>query len=169
MIVTPDEARKLRGRAHPRPLSRHQQLHLEAHRRGWTRRQFLQMGAALVGAGGATLLSGTALAAPPGSGLPSQLPYTSPLLEVITGGLQIPFFLPVEVDPFLDPAPDPPADPTSLYNFNGFLGLVEADGVSAADQNSDGVRRTWACDVRFMKGVFENRDGVKQPGAFGFF
>lgn len=165
MIVTPDQARKLRARANSPPVSRHRHLHQEAHRRGWTRRQFLQMGAALVGASGATLLSRTALAAPPGSGLPSQLPYTSPLLEDITGGLQIPFFLPVEVDPFIGAN----ADPTSLYNFNGFLGLVEADGVSAADQNSDGVPRTWACDVRFMKGVFENRDGVKQPGAFAFF
>ena len=165
MFVTPDEARSLRNRAHSPTLSRHQQLHLEAYRRGWTRRQFLQMGAALVGAGGATLLSRTALAAPPGSGLPEQLPYTSPLLEEITGGLQIPFFLPVEVDPFIGAN----SDPTTIYNFNGFLGLVEADGVGAADQNSDGVRRTWACDVRFMKGVFVNRDGHKQPGAFAFF
>jgi len=162
VFVTPGEARKLRER---RPLSRHQQLHQEAERRGWTRRQFLQMGAALVGAGGAALVSRTALAAPPGSGLPSQLPYTSPLLEELTGGLQIPFFLPVEVDPFAGGN----ADPTTIYNFNGFLGLVEADGVSAADQNSDGVRRTWACDVRFMDGVFVNRDGGKQRGAFAFF
>ena len=164
MFVTPEQARQLRDRAQSRPLSRHQQLHLEADRRGWTRRQFLQMGAAVVAAGGATVLSRTALAAPPGSGLPEQIPYHSPFLEDALG-LQIPFFLPAEVDPFSGGN----GIPTTIHNFNGFLGLVEADGVSNPDNTADDEPRLWACDVRFMKGVFVNRSGHKQPGAFAFF
>ncbi|MDX1614702.1 MAG: twin-arginine translocation signal domain-containing protein [Candidatus Promineifilaceae bacterium] len=164
MFQLPDERAVAAAKARSPAFSRHQQLHVQAARRGWTRRQFLKMGVALAGASGASLLPTLARAAPPGSGLPSQLPYTSPVLKTLTG-LDIPFFLPLEVDPFSGAN----ADPSTIADFNGFVGLVEAVGVSDADHNSDGVRRTWACDVRFMKGVFVNRAGERQPGAFGFF
>lgn len=164
MFFPPDQARTLKDRAQSHPLTKHQQLHQEAHSRGLTRRQFLKMAAVAIGASGATLLSRSALAAPPGSGLPEQIPYGSPVLESLFG-LEIPFFLPFEVDPFSGAN----ADPSTIYNFNGSLGLLEADGVSDAEHNSDGVPRTWACDVRFMKGVFVDRDGNKQRGAFAFF
>jgi hypothetical protein len=122
------------------------------------------MGGALASTAAVSLLPGVVLAASPGSGLPSQLPYTSDVLRAITG-LNIPFFLPFEVDPFAGGT----ADPTTIKDFNGFVGLIEADGVSDAAHNSDGVPRSWACDVRVMKGVFVNRSGKKQPGSFGFF
>ena len=131
------------------------------------RRQFLK--ASLASAGFAVsggMLANRALAAKPGSGLPSQLPYTSSLLNSITG-LDIPFFLPVEIDPFFAGAAGPFGDPLTMANFNGVVGVVEAEGVSA--NNSEGVRRTWGTDIRFMKGVFTDRDGRTQRGAFGFF
>lgn len=164
MISIPKGTRLPEVKDQSRPLSRHEQLHQEAHRRGWSRRQFLQMGAVLASTAGASLLPAAVMAAPPGSGFPSQLPYGSPVLKSLFG-LDIPFFLPPEVDPFTDGT----ADPTTISNFNGFSGLVEAEGVSDAEHNSDGVPRTWASDVRFMKGVFVDRSGKKQRGAFGFF
>ena len=166
MIPVPDAAELAEARAKSPALSRHQQLHWKAARRGWTRRQFLQMGAVVAGATGASLLPGLARAAPPASGLPSQIPFFSPILADAFG-VPIPFFLPIEVDPFADPNAN--AVPTTIDNFDGFLGLVEADRVSDPVQSSDGVARTWACDVRFMKGVFMNRAGKRQPGAFAFF
>jgi hypothetical protein len=81
--------------------------------------------------------------------------------------LLIPFFLPFEVDPFADAAPSPLGDPLLIDDFNGFFGMIEADGVS--DNNSEGVDRRWGCDVRFMSGVFVDRHGRRQHGTFAFF
>jgi hypothetical protein len=108
-----------------------------------------------------------ALAAQPGSGIPKPVSGFSPILKGATG-LKIPFFLPIEVDPFAGVF-DPVAAPTTIGDFNGFLGLVEADGISDPNNNSDGVARRWAADVRFMKGVFRDRDGCAQRGTFGFY
>lgn len=148
--------------------SRHRALHRHAHAHNLTRRQFLQAGFALFGAGvGAGMLHRTATAAKPGTGIPRQIPGFSPALQSAFG-LQIPFFLPAEVDPFTG-SPDSVETPTTIWDFNGAVGLVEADGVSDPAHNTDGVARRWACDVRFMKGVFVDRSGRTQRGAFAFF
>jgi hypothetical protein len=134
----------------------------------WSRRRFLYTGGALIGATAvAPLLTRAAAVAAPANGIPSPIPGFSPVLQSITG-LEIPFFLPIEVDPFAG-AFDPVSDPSTITDFNGFLGLVEADGVSDAEHNADGTPRRWACDVRFMEGVFVDRSGRTQRGAFGFF
>ena len=144
-----------------------QPLHHHGHHQ-WSRRQFLHAGSLLVGALAAGFHWGTgvALAAPPGSGIPSQLPDSSPVMYDFFG-LEIPWFTPAEVDPFTG-AFDPVANPTALWDFNGALGLIEADGVSDPGHNSDGVARRWACDVRFMSGVFRDRAGRTQQGTFCF-
>ena len=129
----------------------------------WTRRAFLQTGGCLLGAAALGLPGRTATAAKPGSGVPVQLPYYSPIISPIVG-LDIPFFLPIEVDPFAGNA-DPVADPSTIWGFNGRIGLIEADGVA---QEEDGTPRRWAADIRFMKGVFIDRQGNKQRGAFSF-
>jgi hypothetical protein len=132
----------------------------------WSRRQFLQASGLLVGAvaAGFPWGGGRPLAAPPGSGFPSQLPDFSPVMYDFFG-LEIPWFTPDEVDPFTD-AFDPVVTPTTIWDFNGSLGLIDADGVS--EHNSDGVARRWACDVRFMTGVFRDRAGRTQQGTFCF-
>ena len=134
----------------------------------WSRRQFLQASSLLLGAvaAGFPWGGGTALAAPPGSGIPSQLPDGSPVLHDVFG-IEIPFFLPPEVDPFTA-AFDPVANPTTIWDFNGTLGLIEANGVSDPNHSSDAVARLWACDVRFMTGVFRDRGGRTQQGTFCF-
>ena len=146
-----------------------QLFHHHIHYQPWSRRHFLQASGLLVGAvaAGFPWGGGTALAAKPGSGIPSQLPDFSPILQPIFG-VEIPFFLPIEVDPFAG-AFDPVANPATIWDFNGFLGLIEADGVNDPNNSSDGMARRWAGDVRFMTGVFRDRDGRTQRGTFGFF
>jgi hypothetical protein len=135
----------------------------------WSRRQFLQAIGLLLGATAAGFPwgGGTALAAKPGSGIPSQLPNGSPVLQDASG-IEIPFFRPIEVNPFAGVF-DPVANPTTIWDFNGALGLIAAHGVSDPDHNSDGVARFWNCDVRFMTGVFRDRAGRTQQGTFCFF
>jgi hypothetical protein len=142
-------------------------FHHHGHHR-WSRRQFLQASGLLLSAvtAGFPWGGGTALAAKPGSGIPSQLPDGSPIISDFFG-LEIPWFSPAEVDPFTG-AFDPVVNPTTIWDFNGFLGLIEADGVSDPNHNSDGVARRWSCDVRFMMGVFRDRAGRTQQGTFCF-
>jgi len=124
------------------------------------------MGGMLLGAAvSVPVLGGTAGAAPPGTGIPS--PVCGPPSPVCgSPPVCFPFFPPSAVDPFAHPAPSPLADPLLINDFNGVFGLIEADGIS--DNNSDGVDRRWACDVRFMSGVFADRQGRRQPGTFAF-
>jgi hypothetical protein len=132
----------------------------------WSRRQFLRTSSLLLGTLAAGLPWGgeRVLAAPLGSGIPSQLPDFSPVMYDFFG-LEIPWFTPAEVDPFTGDF-NPVANPTSIWDFNGSVGLIDADGVS--DHNSEGIARRWACDVRFMSGVFRDRAGQTQQGAFCF-
>jgi hypothetical protein len=146
------------------PLLSHHHSHCR-----WSRRQFLRAGGLLLGvvAAGAHWGGEPAVAGNPGSGIPSQLPDGSQALEDLYG-LPIPVFRPVEVNPFAG-AFDPLSNPTTIWDFNGAIGLVAAHGVSDPAQNSDGVARFWNADVRFMKGVFKDRSGHIQPGTFAFF
>lgn len=101
-----------------------------------------------------------------GRGLPKPVAGYSPLLKAETGGSEIPFFLPVEVDPFTDYPAGPPQDPSLIGDFNGVVSMVEASGVTS--NNSDGVPQLWACDIRTMTGTFVNRQGRRQTGSFAF-
>ena len=58
-------------------------------------------------------------------------------------------------------------DPSTITDFNGYLGIIEADGVT--NNNSEGVDRRWAADIRFMKGTYFDREGHRRSGSFGFF
>jgi hypothetical protein len=140
--------------------------HHDHHR--WSRWRFLQASGLLVGAvaTGFPWRGGSVLAAPSGSGIPSRLPDFWPVLQDAFG-IEIPAFVPIEVDPFAG-AFDRVANPTMIWDFNGSFGLIEATGVSDPDHNSDGVARRWHCDVRFMRGMFRDRAGRTQYGAFGF-
>jgi hypothetical protein len=144
---------------HPSPHRHHQPL---------SRRRFFLAGGLLAGAvaSGFSGGAGTALAAQRKSELPSQLPDFSPIVKDIFG-VEIPAHLPIEVDPF-GATVEPVANPSMIWDFDGALGLIEANGVSNPTNNSEGVARRWACDVRFMTGLFQSRDGRKQRGTFGF-
>ena len=56
-------------------------------------------------------------------------------------------------------------DPSSIYNFNGFVGGARLQG---AGTDNSGNTLTWDVDLRFMQGVFQASDGSIQRGTFAF-
>lgn len=137
------------------------------HGHHFSRRDFLRSGAAFMAlAAGLGRINGAAFAGS-GSGIPTQLPGFSPVLKDLGLG-EIPFYLPVEIDPFLGVF-DPVQVPSTMWDFKGLVAMAEVEGVSHPANNSDGVARTWAVDFRYMDGMFIDREGNRQRGTFGFF
>lgn len=142
------------------------------HRHGaLTRRQFLQAGA---GAAAATLAVATGLgrqtawAAPSGSD-PQPIPYGTQFL-----GPAGPLFH-VEAPGY--PLPNPPFDtnpatndPSTITDFNGFVGLVYVGGQGTRRDRVTGATAElyWECDMRFMVGEYVGKDGHHRHGTFGF-
>jgi hypothetical protein len=63
------------------------------------------------------------------------------------------------------------AEPSSITDFNGFIGLTFVDGIVTRTNTTTGeVRRLpfLASDMRFMKGVFRDTQGRVRQGAFAF-
>lgn len=133
---------------------------------GMTRRQFLKRtGAVLLGATLGTALGSKIwplhLAAAHNDHEPVHIPGGSPLLG---GGFHVfgPGF------PDFDPAD---AEPATITDFNGFVGLTYIDGmVTRTNTRTGEVRRLpfLGTDMRFMKGVFRGTDGQIHNGAFAF-
>jgi hypothetical protein len=57
-------------------------------------------------------------------------------------------------------------DPSTITDFNGFLGVGEWAGGTGEDQN--GRSLFWAADARFMDGEYIGLDGRRHEGAFAF-
>ena len=70
------------------------------------------------------------------------------------------------------PGFDPPdAEPSTITNFNGFLGLAYISGEVKRTNTATGEVRTLPFvnnDMRFMKGNFRGTDGRMHHGAFAF-
>lgn len=139
------------------------------HRHGaLTRRQFLQAGAAALAAGAGLGRTRTAWASPPASA-PRAIPYGSeflgpggPLLHVEAPGYPLPN------PPFdTDPAH---ADPSTITDFNGFVGLVYVGGQGTRRDRTTGetAELYWEVDLRFMVGEYVGHDGHHHHGTFGF-
>jgi TAT (twin-arginine translocation) pathway-exported protein len=150
------------------------QLFARPHRHGaLTRRQFLK-------AGGAA----TALAVSSGIGLPQAvgaasqkkspadprpIPYGTPFL------FPDPTIFHVEAPGY--PLPNPPFDtnpatndPSTITDFNGFVGLVFVGGQGTHhDLVTDRTETLyWEVDMRFMVGEYVGKDGRHHHGTFGF-
>jgi hypothetical protein len=54
-------------------------------------------------------------------------------------------------------------DPSSIYNFNGFVAEVRVDGTGT---DNNGNTLLWEVDLRFMDGVYQGVDGNIHHGAF---
>jgi hypothetical protein len=124
-----------------------------------SRRQMLRT----TGAAGAALLAGfpaRALAGRPGSGIPTPIPAG--------------FFFPGRVDG--SPSPTDPTgthpgrDPSTIYDFNGFIGVanLELSGTGTDTTTGDAAPYTFETDMRFLKGVFIDTAGRTRRGAFAF-
>lgn len=63
----------------------------------------------------------------------------------------------------------PGIDPSSITDFNGFVGVADVRGIGTAT-NPDGSTETllFDTDMRFMDGVYVGQDGRKHQGTFGF-
>jgi hypothetical protein len=65
--------------------------------------------------------------------------------------------------------PGPGADPSSITDFNGFVGFADVQGTGTAT-NPDGSTETllFDTDMRFMSGTYLGKDSRTYKGAFGF-
>lgn len=63
----------------------------------------------------------------------------------------------------------PGMDPSSITDFNGFVGVAQVQGTGTGT-NPDGSVETllFDTDMRFMSGVYVGQDGAVHKGAFGF-
>jgi hypothetical protein len=118
-----------------------------------SRRQFIGSVGATSAVAGVSLLSRSALAAKPSNAAPK------PTANTITEGGKT-FHLTLF---------GPGIDPSSIYDFNGFVGVAEVQGTGTAT-NQDGSTETllFDTDMRFMSGVYVGTDGAVHKGAFAF-
>ena len=132
--------------------------------RSWSRREFVRStggGAAAAAALGSTLLRPQLLsAAAPDDPLP--IPGGTPALG---GGFHL-------YGPTADGSFDPiDAEPASITNFDGVVGLAYVDGTVTRTEISTGdqvEQRFIASDMRFMQGIYRGVDGKPRQGTFGF-
>ena len=63
----------------------------------------------------------------------------------------------------------PGIDPSSIADFNGFVGVADVQGTGTGT-NPDGSTESllFDSDMRFMSGVYVGMDGAVHKGAFGF-
>jgi hypothetical protein len=133
--------------------------HARFWQRALSRRQFARTaaGVAVFGAAAGSGLLQPRLAAADGSFVPVPIPGATPFL-----GGSFHLFGPASIDPI-------DAEPSTITNFNGFLGLAYISGTVTQTNTSTGEVRTLPfvdCDMRFMKGDFRDADGRLRQGAF---
>jgi hypothetical protein len=125
-----------------------------------SRRQFFRTtGAALLGAALSPELLRPSVAAAHGSHNPVPIPGGTPILG---GGFHV--FGPGLIDPV-------DAEPSSITDFNGFVGLAFISGMVTRTNTRTGEVRALPYlqnDMRFMQGVFRGQDGNMHQGTFGF-
>ncbi len=131
-----------------------------------SRRQFVRATGATI-AGGVALGSGVlrpirVQAAAPAFDDPLPIPGGSPTLG---GAFHV--YGPSPTG-FLDPVD---AEPASITNFNGVVGLAYIDGMVTQTRVSNGESTRYpfvASDMRFMQGVYRGVDEKPRQGTFGF-
>jgi hypothetical protein len=126
-------------------------------RHGLSRRAFI--GGTAAAAGGAALGSGLLWPAAGSAALVSGQPAPRPTTATTTvNGVAFHF-------DFFGPG----VDPSSITDFNGFIGVADVRGKGTAT-NPDGSTETllFDTDMRFMKGVYVGVDGAVHKGTFGF-
>jgi hypothetical protein len=76
------------------------------------------------------------------------------------GGPDIHFDLPGPAD---STVPGLGGEPSSITNFNGFIGVARVQGTGT---DGNGNTLLWDADVRFMQGVYQGMDGNIHRGTF---
>lgn len=64
----------------------------------------------------------------------------------------------------------PGVDPSSITDFNGFVGVAEVQGTGSSLNPDGSIKETllFDTDMRFMRGVYVGQDGAVHKGTFGF-
>ncbi len=133
------------------PISAPTELGSHHARHALSRRAFMGSVASVAGAAmGVGLLPAGVLAAKPTSSAPKPTPNT------VFDTFHVTFF-------------GPGIDPSSIGDFNGFVGVADVQGTGTAT-NPDGSTETllFDTDMRFMSGVYVGQDGAVHKGTFGF-
>jgi len=135
--------------------------HAHFRQHAMSRRQFTRTaaGAAAFGAVLGSGLSWPGLASASQSHEPKPIPGGTPVLG---GAFHV--FGPGLIDPAN-------AEPSSITDFNGFIGLAFISGTVTQTNTKTNEARTLPfvnSDMRFMKGVFKGTDGRTHQGAFAF-
>ena len=156
-----------------RDPSIHQRPHLNSHRGGhahfWqralSRRQVVQTaaGAGLLAMGSSVSSSQLVRAAQMNGAMPKPIPGG---LDV-GGGNIIHLYL-----------PEPGAEPSTITDFRGFVGVSHAQGEGTvttgggggglSTPTATGDRLVYDADMRFMQGRYLGEDGQEHTGTFGF-
>lgn len=141
--------------------ARDQSAPAQGGQRAWSRRQFVRTaaGAAMVGASVGAGLWRPRLALAHNDHAPVHIPGGTPLLG---GAFHV--FGPGTIDPV-------DAEPSSITDFNGFVGIAFISGTVTRTNTKTGEVRTLPfvdSDMRFMQGTFRGTDGQVHQGAFGF-
>ena len=141
----------------------HSNQHTVGHPHFWeramlSRRQFIRTSA---GATGVVLSSALWIPSVAHASGGAQVPP-----KPIPGGLQ-PFGPGTEV--FHIFLPGHGAEPSTITDFNGFIGIAEIQGNgTGTDSHGATTSLLFDTDTRFMKGVYVGVDGKKHRGTFGF-
>jgi hypothetical protein len=134
--------------------------------RALSRRELVGRAAGLAGvaASSAFGLPAVARAAAPGQGTPRPIPGGT----TIDGLGLFHFYFPTSSNPVgsTDTIESGRGDPSTITDFNGFLGVGEFTGGTGKDQS--GKTLYWAADLRFMDGEYIGLDGRQRQGAFAF-
>jgi hypothetical protein len=154
-ILSPGEARPTLSGA-----ARAHAAHCHIHRAAVSRRQFLQGATGLTALAtlGSTVSRVEGAPASPGIGLVTPIPTTLPLFgqEV---HVQAPPFTGID------------SDPSSVYDFEGAVGIAFISGLVDRTDRKTGETRTLPYsfnDMRFMQGQFVGRDGHTRNATFVF-
>ena len=85
----------------------------------------------------------------------------------IPGGIQFPF---AGTEVFHVFPPVHGAEPSTIFDFNGFVGVAHLTGTGTGTDTATGTSSSLLFDVdnRFMQGVYVGVDGKKHTGTFGF-
>jgi len=141
----------------------HSGQHYVGHTHFWeramlSRRQFLGTAAGATGMvlGSGLWMPGQALAWEDGAA-PRHIP----------GGTQ---FLGPGTEVFHVFVPGRGNEPSSIFDFDGFVGIAMVDGTGTGTDTRTGAttRLTFDNDMRFMQGTYIGVDGKKRRGTFGF-
>jgi hypothetical protein len=162
LMVSPEQelAAILQGKTEQLPVG-----HDHFWERALSRREFLGRTA---GVAGFVAAAGLGLPGLASAGKVSGAPQAIPGGTTIDGLGLFHFYFPTTSNPVgaTDVVANGLGDPSTIFDFNGFIGLGDWGGGSGSDGHGNTLY--WAADLRFIDGEYVDVSGRHQQGAFAF-